>query len=86
MGRMKLQFKFGEKVGEGARKSVMDALSEHGATAVRRLFPDEVDEELAALYVVDCEDESTGQRLLELLRTSKEVEFAEGEARRKLIR
>lgn len=83
---MKLQFKFREKVGEGRRRLLLDALSKRGATAVRRLFPDEADEELAALYVVDSDDEASGRRLLETLKQSKEVEFAEGEVRRKLMR
>ena len=83
---MKLQFKFKEEVGEGSRKTVVDALTARGATAIRPLFPHETDGELSALYVVDCDDETTGRQLLDLLTRSKEVEFAEGEARRKLIR
>ncbi len=83
---MKLQFKFKEKAGEWQRKRILDALNQRGARAVRRLFPDETDEELAAVYVVEFEGESAGQRLLELLKGSKDIEFAEGEVRRKLIK
>lgn len=83
---MRLHFKFRDNVGQGPRASLVDALGEHGATAVRRLFADEADEELATLYVVDFADERSGKKLLELLRESKVVEFAEEEVRRKLIR
>ncbi len=83
---MKLQFKFKGKAGEKHRKRVLDALSQGGARAVRRLFPNETDKELAALYVVDFEGEGAGQQLLELLKGSKDIEFAEGEVRRKLIK
>ncbi len=83
---MKLQFKFTEKAAEPARKKVIGALAANGAMGVRRLFPGESDKELAALYVVDCKDKASGQRLLKLLNASKVVEFAEFELHRKLIR
>ncbi len=83
---MKLQFKFREKAAKAAREKVIGALAAQGATDVRPLFPDETDAELTTLYVVDCKDKASGQRLLKLLNASKAVEFAEGELRRKLIR
>ena len=82
---VKLQFKFKERTAEAARKRVIDTLGKSGARNVRRLFPDESDEELATLYVMDCQDEPAAQRLLNLLHTSKAVEFAEEEVRRKLV-
>lgn len=83
---MKLQFKFREKAAEPDRQKVIGALAAHGATGVRRLFPGEADKELAALYVVDCKDKGSAQRLLKLLNASRVVEFAEFELRRKLVR
>jgi hypothetical protein len=83
---LKLQFKFRDKAVEAARKQVISALSKHGAKSVRRLFQNETDEELASLYIVDCQDESSGREILNLLKASPAVEFAEGEVRRKLIR
>ncbi|HKZ85003.1 MAG TPA: hypothetical protein VJ793_15225 [Anaerolineae bacterium] len=82
---MKLQFKFSETTTMADRKKVLDGLSRQGAVSVRPLFPEEKDAELATLYMVDFVDDATGRRLLKLLTTSKAVEFAEKEARRKLI-
>ena len=83
---MKLQFKFRESIGEVSRKRFVETLGRRGATAVRPLFPGETEAGLAALYVVECEEEGIGRRLLDLLLRSREVEFAEPEVRRKLIR
>ena len=82
---MRLQFKFRENAAEAARRQLVAALDEHGAT-VRPLFPGETDSELAALYVVEASNEELGRRLLALLNTSREVEFAEAEVRRKPMR
>ena len=83
---MKLQFKFRETTAQADRIKVFNNLDKHGAINVRPLFPDADDAELAALYVVDYKDELAGQQLLKLLNASTAVEFAEREARRKLIR
>lgn len=82
---MKLQFKFNEASNTADRKKVIRELNASGAQNVRRLFPEEEDAELAALYMVDYTDESTGQGLLKLLQSEAAVQFAEGEVRRKLI-
>jgi hypothetical protein len=81
--RMKLQFKFRDASPETVRDHLISQLNQQGATQVRRLFPDETDAELSALWVVDCEDQTAGSRLLELLSRSAAVDFAEEETRRR---
>ncbi|MBI3049164.1 MAG: hypothetical protein HYY76_12730 [Acidobacteria bacterium] len=81
----KLQFKFREEAAPKARRRLIQALDRNGARKVRRLFPNESDAALAGLYVADVSD-AAAARLLKLLQGSKDVEFAEGEIRRKLIR
>jgi len=80
---MKLQFKFREASPDMVRDYVISQLNQQGATQVRRLFPDETDAELSSLWVVDCEDQTVGSRLLELLSRSAAVDFAEVETRRR---
>ena len=82
---MKLQFKFRRSTSQAARERIIGALDESGAS-VQPLFPDETDAELAALYTVSVQKEDVARRLLALLNASREVEFAEPEVRRKLIR
>ena len=67
---MKIQF----KLRAGATLDVPGAV---------QLFPDEVDPELAALYVVEVPDDDAADTLGELKRSSA-VEFAEPEAERRL--
>lgn len=81
----KLQFKFRDSASEAQRQAVIERLLSNGARDVRRLFPSERDKELAALFVADVEDERQGQQLLRLLAKLRDVEFAEAEAKRKLI-
>jgi hypothetical protein len=78
---MKLQFKFTGAAGPNARQQLLKTLAKTGAAAVRPLFPDESDPELASLHVVDC-DAAAAEKLLALLKASGDVEFAEVEARR----
>lgn len=82
----KLQFKFAEKAPAAARTRVLGALEERGAKEVHRLFPDSKDGELAALYVLTAPDSAAVAELLAWLNAAKEVDFAEEEAHRKLVR
>ena len=69
---MKIQF----KLREGASVDVPGAV---------RLFPDEDDPELSALYVIELPDDEA-ERTLNDLRRSDAVEFAEPQAERGLHR
>jgi hypothetical protein len=82
---LKLQFKFREDSARAARRELIDKLSTKGASGVHRLFPRERDSELSSLYVVDVREQKTVRRLLRLLQQSELVEFAENEARRRLL-
>ena len=82
---MKLQFKFRETTPSPAREALLTELSDHGAAGVRRLFPDEQDAELAALHVVEVEEDRVARRLIEMLERSPAVEFAEGESPRRAL-
>ena len=81
--RMKLQFKFREASPDAVREHIISQLNQQGAIQVRRLFPDETDAELSSLWVVDCEGQAAGWRLLQLLSRSEAVDFAEGDIRRR---
>ncbi len=83
---MKLQFKFAQGASEPSRQRVITELARRGAKAVRPLFPDQQDEELANLFVADYDDERAGSKMVEYLQHSPIVEFAELQVRRKLIR
>ena len=82
---MKLQFKFREDTLSPAREALAAELREEGAVGVRRLFPQEDDAELAALHVVEVEEDQAARRLIELLERSPAVEFAESEAPRRVL-
>jgi hypothetical protein len=82
---VKVQFKFKARAGAKAREALIAALRRVGARDVHALFPDERDAELARLFVAEVADEAGG-RALALLEQSAAVEFAEREARRRLIR
>ena len=82
---MKLQFKFREASPDTVREHVIAQLNQQGARQVRRLFPEETDAELSSLWVVDCEDQTAGGRLLQLLSRSEAVDFAESETRRRPV-
>jgi hypothetical protein len=82
---MRIQFKFRQQASEEERAEVISSLSEHGAESVRRLFPGDPDQELSTLYTLDTADQTSAQRLLDILNNVNAVEFAETEAPRKLI-
>jgi hypothetical protein len=83
---MKVQFKFRDGIGAAERKRVLAAVSGRGTGGARRLFPAERDGDLASIYVLEVASEAAGRRALTILQRAKEVEFAEWEVRRKLIR
>jgi hypothetical protein len=82
---MKLHFQFKPAVAADGRQRVIAELTARGAVEVHPLLPEEQDEELARLYVASSDDERAGQ-MIEFLRRSDAIEFAEREARRKLVR
>lgn len=83
---MKLNFKFKDEVGSPPRQRLIRSLQEHGASAVRPLFPAESDRDLGAFFVVEAKKDETAEGLLELLNESELVDFAEAEVVRKLVR
>jgi hypothetical protein len=76
---MRIRFKFREGANPGEREDVLDGLP----AAAERLFPDEVDPELAELYVTTVAD-AHGASALRHLQHSEAVEFAEPEPERHL--
>jgi hypothetical protein len=76
---LRIRFKFRESANPGQREDVLDGLP----ADAERLFPDENDPELAALYVTSVAD-AHGANALRHLQTSEAVEFAEPEAERRL--
>jgi hypothetical protein len=64
---------------------VAGVLSAEGAKNIRRLFPATGDKALSSIYVFDISTADKGRRLIKLLDASKDVEFVEGEVRRKLV-
>ncbi|MEM7408869.1 MAG: hypothetical protein AAF430_01375 [Myxococcota bacterium] len=83
---MKIQLKFKASASERSKDRVAAQLKRRGADRVRPLFPGDEDEEFSLLHVVDCEDQDVADKLLRYLKRSRAVEFAEGEARRRLIK
>jgi hypothetical protein len=81
----KLQFKFREGTSNDDREQLIATLEDKGADNVEPLFPDESDEELAALYSARVGAQGDFDKLLHLLKRSRKVEFAEPELDRKLI-
>ena len=83
---MKLQVKFLDTTRDTDKKNVIKDIKKCGAKSVRPLFPNETDQELAALYTVEYEDPSLEEPLMNLLNRSKPVEFVERMVQRKLIK
>src|SRR2546430_1351520 len=81
----KLQFKFRDDVNADDREQLITTLEEKGAEKVEPLFPNESDEELAALYIALVAVDGDLKKLLRLLKRSRKVEFAEPEVDRHLI-
>lgn len=81
----KLQFKFRETVSGFDRRELIDKLFDNGASDVSPLFPDSQDSALSGLYTVQVGRFNAVPKLLNLLKGSREVEFAEPAAERRLI-
>lgn len=77
---MNLQFKFQPDASTDERNQVLSKLAEDGAE-VERLFPDEADGDLAALYTASVDD-SRFATLLRRLKRSRKVAYAEPAAER----
>ena len=82
---MKLHFQFALSADDTRRAILLRELERDGARLVRPLFPGETDPELAAIQVVES-DETHSLRLLQRLKSSKTVQYAEMEPVRKLVR
>jgi hypothetical protein len=83
---MKIQLKFKTDTAKSSRRKVLSELERQGANEVRPLFPGDTDEEFASLYVADCADADRAKKVLDYLKSSSSIDFAEGEVRRRLIR
>jgi hypothetical protein len=83
---MKVTFKFKPKATAAERQRLLGQLKDQAVTSVRPLFPDDPDAELASLFIAECSAEAGCKRAIEFLKDSAAVEYAEPEARRKLIR
>ena len=79
---MPIRFKFREDAKPGERKRILDRLKKLGAESVTPMFPDDDDPELASMYKADCDD----AKIVKALEKDASIEFAERDARRKLIR
>ena len=82
----KINFKFHKNATTASRNAVLATLREAGALAVRPLFPETDDEELATMYIAETADDPASKALIEHLNKSKAIDFAEPQARRKLVR
>ena len=76
---MRIRFKFRGSANPAEQEEVLAGLP----AEAERLFPDETDPELAALYVTTVAD-AHGAKALQQLQRSMAVEFAEPEAERRL--
>lgn len=81
----KVQFKFREDASTHERDALIAKLEDNGAERVEPLFPDAPDDELATLYSVLIDEDPQISKALRVLKRSKQVEFAEPEAGRRLI-
>jgi meiotically up-regulated gene 157 (Mug157) protein len=80
---MRVQLKLSEASSTHDRNRFLKRL-ESEVEHVERLFPEETDDELASLYVLDLADDAPKDTLTKLSR-EPEVEFAEPEVSRRLI-
>jgi len=83
---MKLNFKFSNKARPAKRARVIDALTKYGIKRVEPLFEKESDPELGSMFFLECDDKKTLADAFKLLEEADEVEYAEEEPLRKLIR
>jgi hypothetical protein len=81
---VKLQLKLRVGASDAEREAVVRLAREAGASAVRPLFPESTDKELASLQMVDVDSEAAVPKLLKSLGSLKAVEFVEPEVKRKL--
>jgi predicted house-cleaning NTP pyrophosphatase (Maf/HAM1 superfamily) len=80
---MRVQLKLREASSARERKTFLKRL-ETEVEHVEPLFPEETDDELASMYVLDLADDAPKDTLTKLAR-EPEVEFAEPEVSRRLI-
>jgi hypothetical protein len=83
---MAIQFKFREDAPDEQRAQLIRTVQEQYGAAVRPLFPGEEEPELAALYRVEGVAADRVPQALDMLSASKDVDFAESDAPRRLIR
>jgi hypothetical protein len=82
----KVNFKFHKDATTASRTAVLANLKAAGAVAVRPLFPETDDEDLATMYIAETPDDPASKALIEHLNKSKAIDFAELQPRRKLVR
>jgi hypothetical protein len=80
--KLHLKLRVGASVAE--REAVVRLAHEAGASAVRPLFPEATDGELASLQTIDVDSEAAIPNLLKSLGKHKAVEFVESEVKRKM--
>jgi hypothetical protein len=72
-----LHFKLREGASDEERRKVIEALRERGASKVDPLFPGEQDASLSDVFAVSGPDHIEATDLLDVLKESKAVDFAE---------
>jgi hypothetical protein len=84
---MGIQFKFREDAAAERRAEIEhEVAAAPGSPTVRPLFPGEEDPELATIFRVEGVPEDQEAALIDRLNSDADVEFAEPDVRRKLIR
>jgi hypothetical protein len=84
---MGIQLKFREDAAADRRAEIQDEIAAApGRPTVRPLFPGDEDPELASIFRVEGIPEDQEAALIDRLNGDADVEFAEPDVRRKLIR
>jgi hypothetical protein len=81
-----VHFKIRDSADDQAKAQILKRLASGGASRVEPLFPRESDPELGSLFVASAKTAAHQRSILHQLQRATAVEFAEPEARRKLIR
>ena len=81
---VKLRFQFAVTAGDESRRQLVKELKAKGAREVGPLFVNATDPELALLQVLNS-PKGSAEELLQHLRSSECVQFAEAEIRRRIV-
>jgi hypothetical protein len=82
----RLIFKFKNDASEEQRQAIIRTLIKKGVDEVRHLFPADKEDDMSSLFVADVKTEHMQQNLVRILGKMNEIEFAESDVKRKLIR